>query len=361
MTSKTCMKNNSKLNTVSFGLNIPAYSPISIFSRLFINSLVAIFIIQFIIFVIKDSGTIVNLPEGPKIQDYLRIILYFNILSESLLVVDLILEKVLPVPKKIKLRILIQTISGLVLIAIVFNLINAIDDTYEHVTRTSYFVGLALGLTFVTLISTSLLIMRITQKWIQSQKEMDVMKQEKLKMDYNSLQDKLNPHFLFNNLSVLKSLIIYDQDTAIKFTENFTDVYRYVLQSKDKVLISLADELEFIDAYISLHKERLGDGLQVEISIDKRSLNREIAPLTLQLLVENAIKHNITSKTEPLKIEIIAKPDFIGVINTLQLKESSYSTHTGIKNLKQRYKMLSEFEIEIVENDSEFMVKVPLV
>lgn len=361
MTNKSFMTYRSKINKQTYGYNIVNYSPLSILIRLLFNSLIAILIVEFIVFVVKDSGVISLMEVGPKLIDYLRIIIYFNLLSESQLVVDYILEIFLPIPKKIRLRIFIQTLSGLALIILVFNLITTIDDTYEKVTKTAYFLGVALGLVFITLVSTALLIMRLTQKWIQSQKEIDVMKQEKLKMDYNSLQDKLNPHFLFNNLSVLKSLIIYDQNTAVKFTENFTDVYRYVLQSKDKVLVSLADEMEFIDSYISLHKERLGEGLQVKIAIDKNSLSKEIAPLTLQLLVENAIKHNVTSKDEPLRLEIIGKPDFIGVINNLQLKESSYSTHTGLNNLKQRYKMLSEFEIEVVESDNEFMVKVPLV
>lgn len=355
------MRHKFKTQNKNFGLAILVYKPLPMLFRILFNSLIAILIVQFIIYVIKDTGTIAILEEGPKIIDYLRIILFFNLLGESLIITDLVLEKFFPIPKRIKLRIFLQTLIGLILIVIVFNLMTSIDPSAEKITRTTYFLGVALGLVFVTLISTSLLILRLTQKWIQSQKQIDVMKQEKLKMDYNSLQDKLNPHFLFNNLSVLKSLIIYDQDTAVKFTEDFTDVYRYVLQSKDKVLVSLIDEVEFIDAYLGLHKERLGDGLNVKISIDKKSLNKEIAPLTLQLLVENAIKHNITSKDQPLTIEIIGKPDFIGVINTLQLKESSYSTHTGLKNLIRRYQMLSEHEIEIIENDTEFMVKIPLV
>lgn len=235
------------------------------------------------------------------------------------------------------------------------------DDRYDQSLRSTYYLGVAICLVFITLISASLLIVRLTEVWIQSQREIDVMKQEKLKMDYNSLQDKLNPHFLFNNLSVLKSLIIYDQDTAIKFTEDFTDVYRYVLESKDIVLVRLVKELEFINAYVGLHQERLGKGLNFKTSIVKIGLEKEIAPLTLQLLVENAIKHNIASKDQPLNLEIIVKDDFVGVINTLQLKETSYSTKTGLKNLVERYKMLTKEKIEVIESDREFMVKVPLV
>ncbi len=345
----------------TFKTRLPNYTVLSILIRVLFNSLVAVLIIQFMIFVIEDALPVSFPKEGPKFYDYLRVILYFNLLSEGQIIVDYILEYFFPIPKKIKLRIFLQTLISIVLIIIVFQLMTSFSKEYEETAKVANYLGVALGLVFVTLISTSLLIMRLTEKWIQSQKQIDVMQQEKLKMDYNSLQDKLNPHFLFNNLSVLKSLIIYDTDKAVTFTEHFTDVYRYVLQSKDRVLVSLIDELEFIDAYLGLHKERLGEGLQVKMSVEKDGLNKEIAPLTLQLLVENAIKHNIVSKDQPLSLEIIGKDDYIGVINTLQLKETSYSTQTGLKNVIQRYKMLSEKEIEVIKSDTEFMVKIPLV
>jgi LytS/YehU family sensor histidine kinase len=187
------------------------------------------------------------------------------------------------------------------------------------------------------------------------------MKREKLEMDYNSLQDQINPHFLFNNLSVLKSLIIYNQKSAVKFTEDFTDVYRYVLQSKDKRLVDIKDELAFIDAYLGLHKERLGDGLQIKflISIDVTDL--KIAPLTLQLLVENAIKHNIALKDSPLQINILAEDNYLEVRNNVQLRTTSYSTKTGLDNLLKRYEFLTKQKISIDANAEEFIVRIPLL
>ncbi len=190
---------------------------------------------------------------------------------------------------------------------------------------------IAFGFIFVTFFIIISIGIRITQKWIKTEKEVENLKRSKLHSEYNALQDQLNPHFLFNNLSVLKSMIIYDADSAVDFTQNFTDVYRYVLQCKGKTTVTLSNELEFIQSYLSLHKERFGEGLNIKISAQKELLKKLIPPLSLQLLVENAIKHNVATKSEPLTIEVIANEDKIWVENNLQPKETSFSTKTGFK------------------------------
>ena len=231
----------------------------------------------------------------------------------------------------------------------------------EEESESGVFMGILTGLVFVQMVAHSLTIARLTQKMLDTQEEMAEMKREKLRMDYNSLQDQLNPHFLFNNLSVLKSLIIYDQDAAVDFTENFTDVYRYVLQSKEKPLVKFNEELDFMKAYCGLHKERIGDGLQMKVAIDDDQLDREIAPLTAQLLIENAIKHNIASREDPLKLEVYTQDNYLVVANSINKRESSYSTKTGLKNLVKRYEILNEKEIVVQHNEERFEVKVPLL
>jgi LytS/YehU family sensor histidine kinase len=228
-------------------------------------------------------------------------------------------------------------------------------------SRPAVILGMALGLIFVQVVANSLTMARITRKWLNSQEEIAEMKQEKLEMDYNSLQDQLNPHFLFNNLSVLKSLIIYNPEVAVGFTENFTDVYRYVLQSKNKRLVKLKEEFDFMKAYYALHKERLGDGLLLEYDIAKEELDKEIAPLTVQLLIENAIKHNIASKETPLKLRVVVGNNYLVVINNLNLRTASYSTKTGLGNLVRRYEMLTDKEVVIQYDEEIFEVKVPLL
>lgn len=344
-------------NKEKFHSKILYYTPTSIAFRVLFNSVVAILMILFIKYIFKDVG----IDKEESFDTYFRVIVVFNILSELLIISDLGLEKYFPVPDKIRLRIFVQLVIALIIIVVMFNFAIYINPQLSKVPKFVQYVGFIVGFAFVTFLSTSLLVFRMTGKWIQSQKEIDEMKQEKLRMDYNSLQDQLNPHFLFNNLSVLKSLIMYDKDKALTFTDNFTDVYRYVLKSKDERLVSLRTELEFINSYVGLHKERIGDGLIVNYSIEQSIIDMKIAPLTIQLLVENAIKHNITSKENPLEIIIITDKEGLIVKNNLQLKSSSYSTQTGLDNLIKRYAFLTNSQIVIEENNDKFVVKVPLL
>ncbi len=343
-------------------LFLKTYSPLSVLLRIFWATLVAVFVIRLIVFVF---GTIEGV-SGPSLYHYMIIIINFNLMSELLIVMDNILEYFLPVPKKLRLRMILNLILSLVLMYGMFSVTIAITryytpEMYIEVIRPAHYMGIVLGLVFVSFTSNSLVIVRFMNKWRDVQQRMDDLEQEKLQMNYNALQDQLNPHFLFNNLSVLKSLILYDHKTAFKFTEDFTDVYRYVLQSKDKMLIQFTEEIEFIDSFIGLHKERLGEGLVVKFSVEKDSLSREIAPLTLQLLIENAIKHNVTSKENPLEIIIKTQDDYLIVENTLQLKEASYSTNTGLKNLLKRYEILTDKTIVIEQDANRFIVKIPLL
>ncbi len=358
------MFNTGKMNDIlskhkkdcGFKTRLPNYTPMSILLRMGVHMLISFLFIQLMI-AINDFTPI----KPVRIYDYFRVFTYFAVLSELQILIDLLLEKFFPIPKKIRLRLLVHILVGIGLLVLMFVFAKSHMVYEPGIPKPNFYLGLAIGLVFVSMFSSSLLIMRFTEKWIFSQKEMDRLKQDKLKMDYNSLQDQLNPHFLFNNLSALKSLIIYDQDRAVNFTENFTDVYRYVLQSKDKMVIRIAEELEFIEAYIKLHKVRLGNGLVTNIEIRNSFNDFEIAPLTLQLLIENAIKHNITSKDKPLNINVFVKANYLVVENNNQKKETSYSTNTGLSNLKKRYKMLTEREIIIFEDNDTFRVNIPLL
>ncbi|MEM1136174.1 MAG: histidine kinase, partial [Bacteroidota bacterium] len=203
-----------------FYSQIPKYSLTSILIRVTIASIVAIVVIKFIEHISLKEGN--NLSA--TILDYMLVIVAFNLLSEAQIVLDNILELFLPILHKSKQRIFIQLLLNIFLIIIVYNFIEIISKSInpnDELSDPNYYVAIALGLVFVTLISSILLIVRVIEKWINAQQDINELEQEKLKMDYYMLQDQLNPHFLFNNLSVLKSLIIYDRDTALKFMENF--------------------------------------------------------------------------------------------------------------------------------------------
>ena len=173
------------------------------------------------------------------------------------------------------------------------------------------------------------------KQWKTTLLEVEKLKREKLKADYRALQNQVNPHFLFNNLNVLISEIKHDPDTAETFTRKLAEVYRYVLQSKNYDLISLKKELEFIRSYIYLHQVRIGNAFKVSINVNNESLQRYLPPLTLQILVENAIKHTVMNEENPLHITI-ETPDIQTVIvkNNLNPKHSFDSTKTGLSNIK---------------------------
>jgi LytS/YehU family sensor histidine kinase len=176
------------------------------------------------------------------------------------------------------------------------------------------------------------------------------------------LRNQVNPHFLFNSLNTLIYLIPEDADKAVNFVQKMSKVYRYVLESRDSKLILLEEELEFLHAFIYLLKERFGDNLQVELrNLDLRP-GTAIVPLTLQMLFENAIKHNVISTEKPLTIEVFFEHDHLVVRNNLQRKNQVMdSTGVGLQNIKDRYKILTDQEVDVIASQQYFTVVVPVV
>jgi len=293
--------------------------------------------------------------------NYVRVILIFIIGSEINVLIDNLAEHFLPIPEKIGLRISMRLFFSILFAWAAVIYFERLMDSGNLLKEPVVKIMLVLGGIFIFMLLVFSVGLRITEKWIKSVNELEELKQVKLMGDYNALQDQLNPHFLFNNLSILKSMIIYDQKAAVDFTQNFTDFYRYVLQNSGKTTVRLKDEIELLRSFIAIHKERLGENIQVKIDIGNVITEKNIPPLSLQLLVENAIKHNIAGKDNPLVVEIFSDENSITVKNNLQPKESSYSTRNGLKNLVQRYKILSEKEIIITQNNSTFAVQLPLL
>lgn len=217
----------------------------------------------------------------------------------------------------------------------------------------------AFGVVFILIINCIAIIIRLTKEWLDSQEKIDGLKVAKLQSDYDSLQDRLNPHFLFNNLSVLKSMIRFDPKGAEVFTQNFTEVYRYLLNSNQNRTISVKDEMKFVSSYIALHKERLGDG--VEITIIDSGVDGKVPPMSIQLLIENAIKHNTVGRSNPLKIDLTINDDHVVVKNKIDRRETTYSSKTGLSTLSMQYKLISDQDI-IVSDDGEFFtVTIPIL
>ena len=155
--------------------------------------------------------------------------------------------------------------------------------------------------------------------------------------------------------------IEYNPQNAIGFTKNLSKVYRYVLQCQDKPLVTLADELEFVRSYLFLHAVRLGDCIQWKVDIPADNFDCMLPPLTLQLLIENVIKHNSITPAKPMVIRIGMEDDYLHVSNPVNLKRSAHSSGIGLRNLSNRCKLILGKDITILRSENnEFTVKVPL-
>ena len=188
------------------------------------------------------------------------------------------------------------------------------------------------------------------------------IEKEKVASQLAALQQKINPHFLFNSLSVLSELIHKDVDKADEFIHEFSQIYRYVLEFQEEVAVPLEKELEFLKAYAFLEKIRFGDNLIVNISIDQHSLSKCLPSLSLQLLFENAVKHNRASKEEPLTIVIENTQDTLLVKNNRQPRmDVPVSNGVGLSNLSKTYELISESDFRYYEKEAQFIVELPLI
>jgi len=197
--------------------------------------------------------------------------------------------------------------------------------------------------------------------WKNSFIQAEKLKAEMMAYKYESLRNQINPHFLFNSLNVLSDLVYVDQAMAVKFIQQMSDLFRYVLDSRDKELVPLKDELEFIRSFTFLLKTRFEDKLVIENDVPANS-DDFIVPMTLQLLIENAVKHNEVSEAFPLRIEIRKNEDYLEVENNLQLKNvGEDSKKTGLKNIIQQFAFFSDRPIEIISSEENFLVRVPIL
>lgn len=193
--------------------------------------------------------------------------------------------------------------------------------------------------------------------------EKEKLQKAHIQSQLQGLKSQVNPHFLFNSLNTLAHLIPEDTEKAVRFVQKLSKTYRYILEIRDEKLISLQDELEFLKAFVFLLEERFGENLNVELEVDEVYFQDKVIPLSLQLLVENAIKHNIISKNKPLWIKIyIEQGKYLVVQNNLQLKNQDInSTKIGLENIKKRYDFYSDELVEVKASEKYFTVALPLI
>lgn len=234
-----------------------------------------------------------------------------------------------------------------------FQILKAIEMSIRQAVFSSWF-----SMTISTTVYVVLLIRRKDKIEVTQQKDIAV----KATASFETLKNQLDPHFLFNSLNVLSSLIEENPVKAQEFTVALSKIYRYVLDQKDKNLISVEEELNFANLYISLLKMRFEDAISVNFLVNEETKSYKIVPLSLQLLLENAIKHNIISDKKPLLIEIYQEENYLVIQNSLQKKQTfEKSSGIGLKNIVQRYQLLSNINVEIVETFNHYKVKLPLI
>ena len=331
--------------------------------RIFLVSLYAILVIRLVTFVMPNDIEY-NSPI-PKQIFLIFYLIFFNLNVEGSLFFDRYLNKKIPwfyFPKK---RIVVQFVLiilwafisiGIPFIAWYF--INEQSLIYPRAPVITFIGSVVFLFVFIGISMT----INFFKQWNGSLLDAEYYKQEKLKADYRVLQNQVNPHFLFNSLNVLISEIKHNPKTAEAFTRKLSKVYRYVLQSKNHDLIYLKKELEFIDSFIFLHKVRIGDALEYSVNISDEIVQMQIPPLTLQILIENAIKHNIANKENVLKISIESGSDNTLIVsNNLQIIDTVDSTYTGLSNLSKRFELLKKDGFTYGEKEDNFVVTIPLI
>jgi LytS/YehU family sensor histidine kinase len=202
-----------------------------------------------------------------------------------------------------------------------------------------------------------------SNQWHESLLGQERLKKETLESRLQMLKSQINPHFLFNSLTTLSALIRLDQKAAAVFVRQLSAVYRYVLENREKEVIELDTEFSTLQTYLYLVEIRFTAQIRVNVTPPEQMESFCLPPLALQILIENAIKHNVASKARPLTIDIFPEDDnYLVVQNTLQRRSSrEYSSKIGLKNIIARYRFLTDKPVQIEESDGKFVVKIPLL
>ncbi len=312
------------------------------------------------------------MPHDPnnkhnEIFDHLIAVLITFIVWEGNLRIDEKLNQRIPWITRPGYRLSVQFVIALVFSALgvyipmkLFNsLVCIIPPEREMILN---FMSLGVGLVVSVIILTFEIGSQFFRNWKESLVQIEHYKTENIRAQLQNLKNQLNPHFLFNNMSVLSSLVYSDQDKAVNFIDQLSKVYRYLLDNRNNELVDLETELNFIHSYIYLLQIRFDKNLQFEMDIPKENMSLLLPPMSLQMLIENAIKHNEVSREQPLLIKIVVEEQKLVVSNNLQKRSvNETSSKTGIQNIKDRYRFFTEKLVEVIESVGLFTVKLPLL
>ncbi|MDF2189010.1 histidine kinase [Paraflavitalea sp. CAU 1676] len=258
------------------------------------------------------------------------------------------------------LAILIYLSVGLLLNTLSGRLLSTARGNWGHSFSTWFFIFLQ-----IFLFNTLILLIKHAFDSVAEKRDIalenEMLKRENLHAVHEALKQQINPHFLFNSLTTLQSLTKYDPRQAVSFIGELASVYRYMLQHQDKNMVTLGEELNFMRSYLYLLKIRFGDAICTDIQVPEQVLSNTMPPNTLQLLVENAVKHNGLSLKRPLHISIFMTKEYLAVKNNLQSKPvEPTSSRLGLSNISRRYMLLKGKDIVVTKNEHEFQVLLPI-
>lgn len=318
----------------------------------------------YLFFTVLKIYTFPGLSTAWQVEGSIFGLIVLVVIILSMRVVDLVLDRLYPYERSLMLRLVIQFVISLAIVLSLRQIIFHFTRSYLPipVTRELYIVATAAHILFIATIVLTMFGFRFFHKWRETELKKETLEREKATVQYDNLKNQLNPHFLFNSLTSLNSLIYENPQLASEFLQHLSKVYRYVLENKDKTVVTLDTEVRFIENYIELLATRFADGLAITISLSDQALERHILPVTLQILIENAIKHNVTSRDNPLVIDIYDEQDYLVVKNNLQIKHTiDTSNKQGLENLRGLYEVLIEKKMIVTQTEATFAVHIPLI
>lgn len=262
-------------------------------------------------------------------------------------------------------KIIIEYISSLIIAMSVMTALSYVivpmyceEGTFHRELK----INLIITFIMDTIIMLFINSMMIFKDWQKALTEKSALEKQNVEMQFQMLKNQLNPHFLFNSLNTLSSLVHIDADKADAFIQEFAGIFRKILEIREQTLVSLKEELNLADSWLFLQKYRFEEGLIPEISVSRESMQYRVPPLTLQLLLENAVKHNSVHASNPLRIEIRADGEWLHVTNNRIPKDhKEASTGIGLKNLLSRYELLGDRIPQFITKEDRFEAHIPLI
>ncbi len=266
--------------------------------------------------------------------------------------------------QRFSVELIWTSINAIVLMTIVFTLANVLLEMPGHgdTFLKSLFDHVVIALIFNTIAVTMLEANDIYNQWKKSLVEAEHLKRQNVENQFAALKNQVNPHFLFNNFNTLSSLISDNPEKAQDYLSKLAGIYRYILEVRDEFAVEVQKEMEFLDDFIYLHQIRYGENLKIEKHLEAHMLHRMVPVLSMQILAENAIKHNEISDKKPLQISLVIENGWLVMTNNLQRKKQTWkSTGVGLSNLKERYRLLSDQQPLFYIKGNQYIAKIPLL